>query len=370
MEMEFEGLTIGGSQHEASENSRYSDFDQSCVSLLDMGFDPTDDLSITGSSAHSMQSISEESVLEMDMPGALLTSEDDDEEDSEDEFACEDDNDDDSSSDEEEDQTEQKDTETQVEEEPRRKRGFLARMASNDSLFGAVRPPRQPSEGGTRPRRGFLARMGSSDSLFGGMRGPPKNPAEEGKPSRRNFLSRKGSSDSLFGGISFGKKDHQKPHGSKTRRGGRRNRGNAQPEEEKEVKKEPVRGVRRLNTGDSLVGMARRVTLDSRELKEADKATPQPARTRRGGRRNRGEAAAEETPSTSISAPPQRGVARNNTSDSLVQSNRTRRGGRRNRPAQPPQATKSKDSLLDYPTEGESASESSTLLEMSGLVEA
>lgn len=349
--MNMEGMTVGG------EKKPQIDFNASCVSILSEN-DPldnmeSDDVSVS-SMLSDMESIAEDKEFAPDC-GSFLDSDSDFSE-------SESDADDESES--QADEEEKQEVPEPKSQEPQRKRGFLARMASSDSLFGGHRggPPRKPDGA---PRRGFLARMASSDSLFGGGRGAPPRKPDGTKANRRGLLSRMGSSDSLFGGIPspFARRaESHKPHGSKTRRGGRRNRGGTKKEEE-----EPTRGVNRHNTEDSLVPdsskAVRRSTKDSvKAVADADKPMPQPTRTRRGGRRNRGGTAAEEQ---GRDAPAQRGVVRNNTSDSLVQSTRSRRGGRRNR-APSKEVT---DNLLDSPTEGESCSESSTLLEMSCMIE-
>ena len=346
--MHMEGLTVG-----ADCNKQQTDFNASCVSVLAEDFlDPMD--GALGNGLHDSQ------VSDLDLDSSVFGS---------DVSGSESGSDSESESESEDEEDENDEPQPEARAAPP-KRGLMARMASSDSLFGGGRgmPPRRPPKAESKaPRRGFLARMAYNDSLFGGPRGaPPRRPTNESssKPNRRGLLSRMNSSDSLFAGImpSFGKS--HKPHGTKTRRGGRRNRGGTKQQEEEDDA--PKRGVTRMNTDDSLTpaparSVQRTSTSDTLEAakshNDSDKVTPPSARTRRGGRRNKANVTEQKD-----TAPPQRGVVRNNTSDSLVQSSRPlRRAGRR--PPKP--SSKCPDSPNGGLTEGESCSESSTMLENS-----
>jgi hypothetical protein len=313
--------------------------------------------------------------------------------------------------------------------EEKKKKGMMYRMTSADGIFGIFGSKRNllAAETKRRGRRNggdstptderIVHRFNTSGTLTPTIR--------QGIVPDGRGVARTNTSDTLKGvhHHAAGANDMPQPAGAKTRRGGRRNREGTKPA----AVSEPQRGVCRNNTSDSLArgvrptktpdslvarGVPRTNTSDSlargirspfaREAKRgvartstsdslqgvdhskvaaatiAEKPTPQPTRTRRGGRRN------QEDTSTPKPAPsPQRGVFRNNTSDSLSRGMRpfrradkgtndsllgktlppqaahTRRGGRRDTTKPAEQRVKELYHCADASTVDESVSESS-----------
>ncbi len=245
------------------------------------------------------------------------------------------------------------------------------RTSTSDSLVGASR--QSPSD----PRRG-VQRTSTSDSLTGVDPKSHTNPSHAAKTRRGGKRNKDGAEDAdasensnhlesvtrePTSGVmrtsttdSLGGVDPQKHnnalHTAKTRRGGKKSElitsSNKETSKSNDHSapisgsREPIRGVIRTSTSDSLGGVEKINSAHAR-------------RTRRGGKRNKDSASGEDeasqildmsesldTSQNSSQREPSRGVVRTSTSDSLtgvdptrhtnaVHAAKTRRGGRRNR---------------------------------------
>jgi len=219
-----------------------------------------------------------------------------------------------------------------------------------------------PPPQGRPPRRG-VARKNTGDGFDPPPRGPPPRRGVARKNTGDGFeppapptrgVARKNTGDgesfgfirSVCDSLKISAKDQQDLEKAavpqtRTRRGGRRNRGGDDAESAEQA--EPKRGVRRQNTGDGegfgfMRSVRESLKPNTQDQQDLEKSAVPKTRTRRGGRRNRGgdEADTEEVVQQ---AEPKRGVVRQNTGDSIMQA--IRRPFRRNeRPPLPEAGSK------------------------------